>query len=251
MESGILAFWIRNFHGGQLKFWGEGGSRGRNFCGSGRWLLEVFREVSIVQEEVFYLIFTKLFNVSFNAIISGPGLQDFCVRDNNCHDERLERELKLFIYLFIFPIPSDMSLALESLHSEIIFFKKMRDLSCTYSLTVWPASSPFSWHACKWNILTCATRRKSSGWLGLGKRAKEHSSLSLTLSSAFRSPADVDQHQFSHNHVHMIPIEIVMRVNKMITEEKMHWSVNKLSQLTLEGNVWRSVWRIYMWILGL
>ena len=113
-----------NFHGGQLKFWGEGGSKGRNFCGSGRWLLEVLREVSIVQEEVFYLIFTKLFNVSFNAIISGPGLQDFCVRDNNCHDERLERELKFFIYLFIFPIPSDMSLALRSLHSEIIFLKK-------------------------------------------------------------------------------------------------------------------------------
>ena len=35
----------------------------------------------------------------------------------------------------------------------------------------------------------------------------------------------------------MIPIEMVMRVNKMITEEKMIGSVNKLSQLTLEGNV--------------
>ena len=101
-EIGNPSVWIRDFHGGQLKFWGEGGSKGRNFRGSGRWLLEVFREVSIVQEEVFYLIFTKLFNVSFNAIISGPGLQDFCVRDNNCHDERLERELELFIYLFIY-----------------------------------------------------------------------------------------------------------------------------------------------------
>lgn len=79
-----------------------GGSKGRNFRESGRWLLEVLREVSIVQEEVFYLIFTKLFNVSFNAIISGPGLQHFCVRDNNCDDERLEREFKLFIYLFTF-----------------------------------------------------------------------------------------------------------------------------------------------------
>ena len=49
----------------------------------------------------------------------------------------------LFIYL-LFSKPSDMSLALRSLHSEIIFLKKMRDLSCTYSLTVWPASSPFS-----------------------------------------------------------------------------------------------------------
>ena len=35
----------------------------------------------------------------------------------------------------------------------------------------------------------------------------------------------------------MLPIEMVMRVNKMITEEKMHRSVNNLSQLTLEGNV--------------
>ena len=35
----------------------------------------------------------------------------------------------------------------------------------------------------------------------------------------------------------MLPTEMVMRVNKMIIEGKMHRSVNKLSQLTLEGNV--------------
>ena len=48
---------------------------------------------------------------------------------------------------------------------------------------------------------------------------------------------NIDQHQFSPNNIHMLPIEMVMRVNKMITEEKMHRSVNNLSQLTLEGNV--------------
>ena len=31
----------------------------------------------------------------------------------------------------------------------------------------------------------------------------------------------------------------------------MPWSSTKFSQLILEGNVWRSVWRICMWILGL
>ena len=36
----------------------------------------------------------------------------------------------------------------------------------------------------------------------------------------------------------------------MITKEKIPWSVIKFSQLILKGNVWRSVWRICMWILG-
>ena len=49
----------------------------------------------------------------------------------------------------------------------------------------------------------------------------------------------------------MLPREMVMRVNTMITKEKMLWSVIKLSQLILKGNVWRAVWRICMWILGL
>ena len=36
-----------------------------------------------------------------------------------------------------------------------------------------------------------------------------------------------------------------------ITKEKMPWSYIKFSQLILKGNVWRSDWRICMWILGL
>ena len=42
---------------------------------------------------------------------------------------------------------------------------------------------------------------------------------------------DSDQHQFSPNNIHMLPREMIMRVNKMITKEKMLWSVIKLSQL--------------------
>ena len=42
-----------------------------------------------------------------------------------------------------------------------------------------------------------------------------------------------------------------MRINEMITKEKMPRSFIKFSQLILKGNVWRSVWRICMWILGL
>ena len=37
----------------------------------------------------------------------------------------------------------------------------------------------------------------------------------------------------------------------MITKEKLPWCFIKFSQLILKGNVWRSVWRIHMWILGL
>ena len=32
---------------------------------------------------------------------------------------------------------------------------------------------------------------------------------------------DSDQHQFSPNNIHMLPREMIMRVNKMITKEKM------------------------------
>ena len=47
-----------------------------------------------------------------------------------------------------------------------------------------------------------------------------------------------DQHQCSPNNIHMLQREMVMRVNQMITEGKMLWSVIKLSQLLiLYGNV--------------
>ena len=42
-----------------------------------------------------------------------------------------------------------------------------------------------------------------------------------------------DQHQLSPNNIHMLPRWMVMKVNKMITNEKMLWSVIKLSQLIL------------------
>ena len=38
---------------------------------------------------------------------------------------------------------------------------------------------------------------------------------------------------------------------KMITKGKRLWSFIKFSQLSLQGNVWISDWRICMWILGL
>ena len=59
------------------------------------------------------------------------------------------------------------------------------------------------------------------------------------------------QKQFSPNNIHTLSRDKVMRINKMITKEKMPWSFIKFSQLILKGDVWRSVWRICMWILGL
>ena len=38
-----------------------------------------------------------------------------------------------------------------------------------------------------------------------------------------------DQHQFSPDNIHVLPREMIMRVNIMITKEKILWSVNKLS----------------------
>ena len=60
-----------------------------------------------------------------------------------------------------------------------------------------------------------------------------------------------DQHQFSPKDIHRLSRQMVMRINKMINKEKMSRSFIKFSQLILKGNVWRSVWRICMCILGL
>ena len=60
-----------------------------------------------------------------------------------------------------------------------------------------------------------------------------------------------DQHQFSPINIHTLSRNTVMRINEMITKEKMPRLFIKVSQLILKGNVWRSVWRICMWILGL
>ena len=62
--------------------------------------------------------------------------------------------------------------------------------------------------------------------------------------------ANSDQQQFSPNNIHTLSRDIVMRINKMITIEKMLCSFIKFSQLIVKGGVWRSVWRICMWILG-
>ena len=40
-----------------------------------------------------------------------------------------------------------------------------------------------------------------------------------------------DQHQFSPNNIHMLPREMVARINQMITKKKMLRSFIKLSQL--------------------
>ena len=60
-----------------------------------------------------------------------------------------------------------------------------------------------------------------------------------------------DQQQFSPNNIHTLSRDKVMRINKMIITEKIPWSFLKFSQLILKVDVWRSVWRICMWILGL
>ena len=59
-----------------------------------------------------------------------------------------------------------------------------------------------------------------------------------------------DQQQLSPNNIHTLSRDNVVWINKMIIIEKIPWSFIKFSQLILKRNVWRSVWRICMWILG-
>ena len=82
---------------------------------------------------------------------------------------------------------------------------------------------------------------------------KESSQLEIWLMTLTVNPLSPngDQQQLSPNNVHTLSRDKVVRIWKMITKEKMPWCFIKFSQLILKGNVWRSVWRICMWILGL
>ena len=77
--------------------------------------------------------------------------------------------------------------------------------------------------------------------------------ISLSLLSWWVNPlsANSDQQQFSPNDINSLSRDKVMRINKMIIMEKIPLSFIKFCQLILKGDVWRSVWRICMWILGL
>ena len=54
----------------------------------------------------------------------------------------------------------------------------------------------------------------------LSEVVRTWSALRLALSHFNLLSPDSDQHQFSNN-IHMLPREMIMRVNKMITQEKM------------------------------
>ena len=77
--------------------------------------------------------------------------------------------------------------------------------------------------------------------------------ISLSLLSWWVNPLspNSDQQQFSPNDINSLSRDKVMRINKMIIIEKIPLSFIKFCQLILKGDVWRSVWRICMWILGL
>ena len=63
---------------------------------------------------------------------------------------------------------------------------------------------------------------------------------------------DIWQTSIFSQRIDTLSREVIMRYNQMITKEKMLWSFIKLSQLVSDqGDVWISVWRICMWILGL
>ena len=81
---------------------------------------------------------------------------------------------------------------------------------------------------------------------------KRSPTVSVRLSWLNPLSPNSDQHQFSPNKIHRLSRAKSMRINKMITKGKNLWSVSiKFSQLMFEGNVWRSVWRICIWIVGL
>ena len=60
-----------------------------------------------------------------------------------------------------------------------------------------------------------------------------------------------DWHQFSPNNTDTWSRENFQKLTKLTSKGKMLWSLNKISQLIFQGNVWRSVWRTHMRILDL
>ena len=59
--------------------------------------------------------------------------------------------------------------------------------------------------------------------------------LFLLFLKVFLNPLSTNsaQNQFSPNNIHMLPRAVVMKVNKIISKEKMLWSIIKLSQVIL------------------
>ena len=53
----------------------------------------------------------------------------------------------------------------------------------------------------------------------------------------------------SPNNINTLSLEKVRRINKIVAKRKMSQSLIKFSKPILKENVWRSVWRICMWIL--
>ena len=53
------------------------------------------------------------------------------------------------------------------------------------------------------------------------QRKRPHHASSGRLQEVNPLSPDSDQHQFSPNNIHMLPREMIMRVNKMINKEKM------------------------------
>ena len=64
-------------------------------------------------------------------------------------------------------------------------------------------------------------------------------------------PLKSDQQQFPSNNIHTSSIEKLVRTFNITTQGRMLWTVIKFSPLILKENVWISVWRISMQILGL
>ena len=60
-----------------------------------------------------------------------------------------------------------------------------------------------------------------------------------------------DQHQLSPHYINALSKAKGVRINKLITKMKILIFYQILSTYSLLGNVWRSVWRIFVLILGL
>ena len=60
-----------------------------------------------------------------------------------------------------------------------------------------------------------------------------------------------DQHQFSPNNISRSLRVKVMRITKLITKGRNALILKQILSTTLKRNIWRSVWRVGMWILGI
>ena len=96
---------------------------------------------------------------------------------------------------------------------------------------IWPGECSPSWQAIERDGRNWVWKNAMVGGVPVSSPSCKHL-LHFYMLNRPLSP-NSDQHQFSPDNIRTLSRDTVMRINKMITKEKMPWSLNKFSQLIL------------------